>query len=334
MKRNSNIEMLRIISMLLIITLHMTQCDKRFNSLLSNGPITFNTYSIIVLKLLANIGVSLFALITGFYGVKFSSKKLFYIIHKTWFYSLLIAFVFLILGDINIINLAHYFIPLNSGHWYITAYVFLLLLMPLIKNNIDNMYQNHLKRWLMITGILLYAFRWLGLDIGTNIILLIFLYCLGRYIAKLDIEKLKRIKYAFLSLSIFSLLVISLLITILHSELLLKLFGSNFSPLTLCFSTSIFIFFISKKYYTNFIINKLATAALSSYIISETLPMKHYLLYILNKYNYNVVTIVCFSICIYIVCFIIDIILSPLETKLSIGIYNKFKNILKSNKYE
>ena len=86
--RNSRIELLRIGAMLLIVVLHLIQNDIRFNNVLSDH--SFNSACLVGLKLFANIGVSIFALITGFFGISPSYRKLFALVFKTWFYTAIV----------------------------------------------------------------------------------------------------------------------------------------------------------------------------------------------------------------------------------------------------
>lgn len=181
--RNSNIELLRIFSMVMIIMLHLIQNDIRFHTLLSTNSI--NNFSIISLKLFSNAGVSLFALITGYFGLKFSTQKLFNLIFKTWLYSLTIVLIFYFLGNLEFKDVVRHLIPLNSGHWYISAYVILLLLTPFWSDKIDTLPLKKHLNWLIISGIILYVFFWLSFDIGTNATLIIYLYFLGRFIYKM-----------------------------------------------------------------------------------------------------------------------------------------------------
>lgn len=180
--RNSRIELLRIGAMLLIVVLHFIQNDDRFSYVLSDH--SFNSACLIGLKLFANIGVSIFALITGFFGISPSYRKLFALVFKTWFYSVCITLVFLLCGCSHLKELVTVMIPLNSGHWYINAYVILIMVCSFAGDKINQVSKGQFKTWLLIGFILLYVFFWLSFDIGTNVILVMYLYCLGRYIAR------------------------------------------------------------------------------------------------------------------------------------------------------
>jgi peptidoglycan/LPS O-acetylase OafA/YrhL len=69
-KRNTNIEALRVIAIFLILLLHVsTTILKEDGILVTNTAVLFRSYTF--------LGVSIFAFISGYYGTKWNSKKLF-----------------------------------------------------------------------------------------------------------------------------------------------------------------------------------------------------------------------------------------------------------------
>ena len=339
--RNSSIELLRIVAMVLIITLHMIGGDSRYPTLIFD--FSWNSYSILWLKLLANNGVSLFALITGYFGIRFTSRKLFSLVFLMYGYVILISTVFFVCGEIPLKQYVRCFIPMNSGHWYINAYIYLMLIIHLFGNKIDELSLKEHFRWLFVTAITIYIFGWLSFSIGTSILLLMFLYLLGRYIFKLSQYTRLNVPickgggksqdhgincihfnfrtlfsnhrfYVILSLFLLSVLVLFVLYT--KNAVLLKLLGSNYSPLILFISVSLFVCVIKIPKFTNGFINRLSGSALIAYIISETGPMKAFLLKTLSELDYNVGMILLFSVSIYVACFFINCVLSKIEKRM------------------
>lgn len=179
--RNSRIELLRAVAMLLIVTLHLIQNDVRFQNVLTER--SFDNGCMLGLKLFANIGVSIFALITGYFGMKFSSRKLFALLFKTWLFTLTFTFAFFLCGGATVKDLAHSMIPLHT-HWYIDAYIILMMICSFANDKINSISKEQFKTWLLIGFPLLYVCFWLHFDIGTSVVLLLYLYCLARYIAR------------------------------------------------------------------------------------------------------------------------------------------------------
>jgi len=102
--RQSNLELLRIISMLLIL-MHHYSVHGGFN--LSNVPLTFNVFLVQLLSLGGKIGVNIFMLITGYFMVnsKFNFKKLLRLGLQVLFYSVGFMLIFYLTGlsDFNFV---------------------------------------------------------------------------------------------------------------------------------------------------------------------------------------------------------------------------------------
>ena len=97
-KRNSNIELLRIIAMFLIVLSHYA-VHSGVNS--ASLPIGFNRF-LLEASGLGGIGVILFVLITGYYCINkknpFRLKRMLSMIFQVLFYSLALYLLFCILG--------------------------------------------------------------------------------------------------------------------------------------------------------------------------------------------------------------------------------------------
>ena len=74
-QRNSNLEILRILSMVFIVSCHFASCKFEDYSLLISNP---NNYLIYFLDLFGKVGVNVFILISAYFMInsKFTLKKL------------------------------------------------------------------------------------------------------------------------------------------------------------------------------------------------------------------------------------------------------------------
>ena len=123
-KRNSNVEILRIISMTMILISHYSI---NTGVVLFEMPITFNRIMLEALKL-GNIGVIIFLLITGYYGVKkekaFQFKKIFNLYLQVLFYSIMIYFIFVLFGQekLTLKGLLLNIFPITfNSYWFISV---------------------------------------------------------------------------------------------------------------------------------------------------------------------------------------------------------------------
>ena len=105
-KRLSNIELLRILSIFLIILFHSS-----LKSTIVNGPI-INIYFNSFAKLFGELGVNLFALTTGYFMCKSkpSLKKVICIILEAQFYYILLTLIAINLGIVEAPNIKGIFL--------------------------------------------------------------------------------------------------------------------------------------------------------------------------------------------------------------------------------
>ncbi len=79
--RHSGLECLRIISIILIVSMHIL--GNTFHT--SNW---LNKEFILFINTLGNTGVTLFILISGYFGIRFNTHKFFKMLVVVWFYSI------------------------------------------------------------------------------------------------------------------------------------------------------------------------------------------------------------------------------------------------------
>lgn len=193
-QRQANFELLRIISMLMIVLFH---CVYHGNFDYSG---TFNATHWILKEfwLFGELGVNLFMMITGYFMIngKFHWKKLMRLVLQVYFYHLLSCILIWIIespNDSSLINLVTSFVfPISRRiYWYMTVYIMIYIFSPFINHFVKSLPQKEMAKLLMIAFIL-----WsvcptaLGWAIGVEsdlhyynrFIWYIFIYLLGAYI--------------------------------------------------------------------------------------------------------------------------------------------------------
>ena len=153
--RKSNLEMLRIISMLLIV---MSHCDGIFGlSQLYSESIGIYKVVTEAFSLGGQIGVGCFILISGYFMVdkKISVNKILKLAGEVWFYTIGIWFLWMICNviqkqiDLSVCfkEACYAFFPVILGHyWFVTAYIILIMLSPFLNKLIYSLdYQNYQK---------------------------------------------------------------------------------------------------------------------------------------------------------------------------------------------
>lgn len=193
MKRESNFELLRIIAMLMIITFHVQQ------KIVAEDPMIYKFFLRTIGSGGGVIGVTLFVMIFAWFSVDdFNSNKAIIkvvstIIHTVWY---LLGFLgaYLIYSGISGKNILKSLIECEingimepfwmARYWFVTAYIFLVLLAPVLNKMLHSISIRELRFILLIFAIILIAAPFLNIEISyiKDIVMFIFIYTLTAYI--------------------------------------------------------------------------------------------------------------------------------------------------------
>lgn len=133
-QRNANMDLLRIVSMLLIIFLHSIDHSGVLEAAV---PGTGMYYYVYFGYYLAQVCVNCFVLLSGYFMIesKFRPSKLISLWLEVVFYSLVIRIIFFITGQkaFSVVSLFSCFLPVMTGrYWFITIYFGLYLISPFL----------------------------------------------------------------------------------------------------------------------------------------------------------------------------------------------------------
>lgn len=153
--RDSNIELLRIIAMCLIIFHHMALNTGIVDGYTINGNMIFG----IIGGIGGKIGVVIFLLITGYFSINknFSFKKVFILWLQIFCYSVGFMLVFRLTGieKWSKVDTLKTFFPLAyNQYWFITAYLYLLLLIPFINKFLNSLTKENYNKVLVVLTII------------------------------------------------------------------------------------------------------------------------------------------------------------------------------------
>lgn len=199
-QRMANIELLRSISMFMVLAIHLFTKT----SVLWNMDATRPVYAISwVLYGLCMTGVNCYVIISGYFlcDSSFKFEKLFKIYCQVLFYSVTLAFIAkCILGLEMESGWVAVFLPItNREYWFATVYIGLYCLMPFINILIRALTQKQFKNLIVVLGMLfciiptfLHADSWLEDGGAYGIVWFIFLYLIGAYIKIYYNNKLRK----------------------------------------------------------------------------------------------------------------------------------------------
>lgn len=187
-ERDSNFELLRIIAMYMIVLIHANIFLGEFAAYEIAGK--YNG----VVNGISNTGVSLFILISGYFGVSFNIKKLTKLECKMIVYSLIVLAVSLLAygntmsGGDKLELLAKSLLPFSSrNHWFYSCYVLIVLFSEFIEKFISTLDRQNFRAFIVL---MLCCFSILPTllyfeivqDNGKGLIQMFMMYMVGRYI--------------------------------------------------------------------------------------------------------------------------------------------------------
>ena len=158
--RQSGLELLRIIAMIMIVASHLSQRGN-WAWIGTGAPLSINQFFINIAICFGQVGVAIFFTITGYFlynSKNYNWKRIFKIARPTWFYSFSFLFLALLLTP----SLVSFSLPLNqltahsilpiitNAYWFISTYISLYLLLPYLKTWLDTLTDKNLLRLIVI----------------------------------------------------------------------------------------------------------------------------------------------------------------------------------------
>lgn len=319
--RNSNFELMRIVSMVFIIIYHIIF---RTGSIYSYemSALTYMLLKFIIAIVLVH--VNSFIILTGYFQCKKDMKitKFFSINNAVWFYqvvfliiALLITYYFNIplVYPITKLDVFKSIIPLDYGlYWYIGCYLILYIISPILNKVINNCNKKSFQKIIVTLFILFSIIPTLTLDgvvytkEGHSVANFILLYFIGAYLRLYPISKssvLKRLSNTanrtlyillFLGCSIISLLCFTMSEQLSNpnngdivnhiSSIFFNFYNSFGSPILIIQTMSYFLFFETLDFKNKFI-NKISKYTLGVYLIHENIYVRDNMYGLIGCFN-------------------------------------------------
>ena len=259
---NYGVDLLKIISMMFIIVLHILSHGGVLNSSMKLPQHT----TVWLIEMLCVCGVNCFALTSGFVGYRKQDQKIkFSNLITLWiqviFYSFGITLFFFIFTehDIEYSTLIKSILPLTFGsYWYFSAYVGMFMLMPFLNIIVNKMERKDFVK-AVICCLLLFSVYGVvvsryndpfKINNGYSMVWLSFMYCLGAFIRKYNLSSeisYKKLAVIIIGCYLFMLIwFISIGSFIGHG--ISNLFISYISPTVVCISIGLLMTFSKLKF--------------------------------------------------------------------------------------
>lgn len=286
--RQSNMELLRIVAMFMIVVYHTVYYV--FYNYRGESPIFAS------LMTLLHIGVPLFVLISGYFGIKASVKGVIKLYLIILFYNLLFYGIRLIYDDVSFSSgefLKLWFpFSIGRGLWFFKVYLMLYLISPVL-----NYCRDKVGGWLlMASGVITFYWGWFAqhpsLVDGKNVMNFIFLYMLG-YFLRTIVERKKMENNNLRIGCLIAYLVISVLIggalyfSTGNIQNIIKrvCYGYN-SPVLILMSIFLFLFFSTFDFKSK-VVNWIAGSVFAVYCVHENYWFFRSQWYSLLEFQYN-----------------------------------------------
>lgn len=353
--RQSNIELLRIIAMLMIVAHHFA-VHGNFN--FSTETVSVNRLWIQFFHYGGKIGVDIFVLISGYFLVnaKFKLNKLMKLWIQMFTYSVLFYLIFAMRGgrmNFDVVGFVRCLFPITYSHWWFaSAYFMLYLFLPYINRFLHTLEQESYQRllvlmtccWCIIPTILAYAWQ------CNDLLWFIYLYAVAGYYRIYHLKQ--KIKGRTCIVAAFALTAFAFLVI-----MILDCIGKRFSFVgihALFFSSmqrfpvpaiAFFMFAVFEKIQIPFnkFINIISSATFGVYLIHDDSNVREYIWKgifknaLFSESSYLIPYSILVIFLVYVVCTVIELLriyyiekhyMSMIDK--TIAIANKYGNIFRS----
>lgn len=273
MQRQSNIELLRIVSMLMVLAVHVDGASLGLPDPKGDiASLTVRDIWRIVVEIVAIIGVNCFTMISGYFGIRLRWRGLLSFLFQCVFYSVGIytAVAIAFPGQFSWKGwLESWMVLTHTDLWYVPAYFGLMLLSPVLNAGLEALTQRTFAIMLaMFIGFNLWCgWWWHGTfnPTGYTLVQLVMVYMIARYIRlHVSIEGIKRHRIA-IAWTYFALLVAMAAMALYMPPL--QAYAYN-SPIVLLSTVSFFLIFLSFDF-TSRGVNYIARSAFAVYLIHK-----------------------------------------------------------------
>lgn len=198
--RSSNFELLRIFSMMLILVHHQ----------ICHGVPSSSSIVFFATDSFAIIGVDLFILISGYFGIRLTWKSFLNLVFICMFYKVVHLCV-----DTFILGIHHQlyewglkpiFVVSRSGGWFVQVYFMLMFISPLLNKALDNLSEKEWKLSLFLLSFISFYLGWAlhnySDGAGYTLMNFVYIYVVGAAIRHYELLSKLEIKWIYVMLLI------------------------------------------------------------------------------------------------------------------------------------
>lgn len=155
-KRMVNIEVLRLLAMMMVVSLHYLAKGELLEKL--TGPLSAKGHLAWLLESFSIAAVDVYVLISGYFLVEtgFRCRRVISLVLQVMFYTCLLPVVLILtgilpVGEITFYNILQCIFPTNMLHyWFVSAYVLMFLFTPVLNAAVHGMKKRQLQTAIVI----------------------------------------------------------------------------------------------------------------------------------------------------------------------------------------
>lgn len=278
-ERNSSIELLRIVCMIMILNLHAFFIP----ATLTWGTLSFANIVTIFSESLSICAVNSFVLISGYFSIKWKWRGFLSLIFQVYFFVFLIYFALLLVGVLQF-KWSDFFFRANCirySYWFVTSYVVMYIVSPILNVFVENASKKQLL-YFLIAFYLIETYLCTAGEIfasGYSPLHFVGLYLLGRTINKYPVKKLESVGFSaamyVIATVCIAILFIGYKIFTSNTKTTFDLPGCYSNPLVVIQSVALFFIFKNLKIKSK-VINWCSISILSVYLLHMHPDVKQY----------------------------------------------------------
>lgn len=285
--RNSNIELLRILCMLMVVVLHFNNHGANNGIVNMPAQLTSSLSWGFLVESLCIVAVNCFVLISGYFGISLKLRSVFKFYLQCFFIGLSSYLLYLWLSPATLswtLLFERLLAFTHNGWWFVVSYLGLMLISPVLNAAADNLSQKQMISATVLCGVIVLYLGWYQqvepTHSGCSLLNFIFLYLIGRCVGKhLPINTIERHRWKWLAgyllaaLSIFGMVMLRY-----HGGFAVRYLFNYNHPLVLLAALMLLLFFLSFSFQSKGI-NWLASSVFAAYLFQESTFLGHQYIY-------------------------------------------------------
>lgn len=315
--RNSNIELLRIIAMLMILGVHANYKSIGIPNFEDINHYPLTTFFRVALEMICIISVNTYVFISGWFSIKVSLKGLCKFLYQVFFILITTYIIGVVIGleSLNQKSILQCFM-IGSNAWFVKSYIALYILSPLLNKFCQTATKSQLGT--IVLGFYIFQTIW-GYSSGVfdftlkgySAFSFLGLYLLAQYVKRYGISWHKY-RFSLFIIPMMLMILIAFFAIKFRIPIIPRLMLNYTNPINIIAALGLLLIFNNINLINNHIINYIASSCFAVYLFQDCISWTEnfYKQECLNLFQeYNGITYFLMIICFILIVFFIGVFL-------------------------